>query len=140
MKARLIALLLLVGCGKDTLAPLSGDLFVLESIAGQNLPALYEFEGGTSFRILSDTMALGANGRGERRSVYESYQGTRRSERIAFGYTLAGTQLDISLDCPDAATCVAPPHYTGTTTTAGLTITASKIARVPWVYRRLTSP
>ena len=135
-----MGLLLLVGCGKDTLAPLSGDLYVLESIAGQNLPALYEFEGGTSFRILSDTMALGASGRGERRSVYESYQGTKRAERIAFDYTLTGTQLAISVDCPDGAICVAPPHYTGTTTTTSLTITASKVARVPWVYRRLTPP
>lgn len=139
MKPRLLLLLLACGCG-SSLEPIAGDVYVLDRIAGVNLPASWSFDPGTVNRIHSDTLGLAASGRGERRTVYDSFQGTKRDERVGFSYTRVGDRIEIALDCADGAVCVAPPHFVGTITSTGLTLTESKIARVPFEFHRVFPP
>ncbi|MEO5568932.1 MAG: hypothetical protein ABIR92_10595 [Gemmatimonadaceae bacterium] len=138
MKARLIGAVLLAACG-TSVEPIGGDIYVVETIAGVSLPAAYSVTPG-AFRIHADTLGFGADGRGERRTVYDSFQGTKRSEQTFFSHTRVGERVEITFDCADTASCFAPPHFAGTVSGTTLTLSESKIARVPFVLRRLFPP
>jgi hypothetical protein len=133
MRALLFATILLIGCHSGT-APLSGDVYVLETVAGALLPTRYS--DSTTNRIHVDSMAFRADGTGEMRSVWDSYQGTLKAERATFTFVRTVDHVEIAFACP-AGGCVAPPHLTGTFSSTGLTITQSKVSRLPLGFRRL---
>ncbi len=136
MKAGLLALFVLAGCS-SSLEPLDGDLYVLESISGLPLPAPYSPLGDVNSRIYADTISLASNGSGERRTLYDSFQGTKRFERAEFTYVRNANRVEIAFKCTDTANCVAPPHLSGDVSGSALAITESKITRLPLVFRRI---
>lgn len=128
--------MMLLGC-KSAVAPLNGDIYILESISERSLPAPYSAIAESTNRIHADTIAFDVNGSGERRTLYDSYQGTMRLARATFTYNRMGGRVEIAFDCRDTEVCIAPPQLAGTITNTGLTITESKITRLPLVFRRL---
>lgn len=136
------------------------QLFVLQSIAGRSLPApeIDASNPACGSTIVADTLVMQPDGRGERRTVFESRAGTgafnpetcagtseelvRFRRSIPFTYVLDGG-VAISYDCSDvvaeetavAGLCVAPPHLTGRATEIGLVID-NAVGRSPLVYVR----
>lgn len=127
-------MVLLAGC-RSSVAPISGDRYALESISGAPLPAPYSAIPEETNRIHSDTLILATDGSGERRTVYDSFQGTKRKERTSLTYTSVAGRIELSLACTDPP-CLSPPHLKGTLQGFVITITESKITRVPLVFRR----
>jgi hypothetical protein len=134
MRSLLFGALLLIGCDSGT-APLSGDIYVLSTVKGLPLPTTYT--DLTSFRVHVDSMAFHANGTGERRSLWDSYQGTKEAQRSTFTYVRTGTRIEITFDCPNNALCIAGPHLAGTVDATSMTITESKMSFVPLVFAKL---
>lgn len=142
MKARLIAAtFLVIGCS-SALAPVAGNVYVLQSISGVAVPAPYAPNQDYTARILADTIVFEAGLTGERRTVLEGdpIRSETRVEQTAFSYTLDGSHIEITFPCPNLALCVAPPHLIGTLSNTRLTITESRISLQPLVFRRLSLP
>ena len=136
-----IAVSLVLGCRGDVTAPLAGDKYILESIAGVALPAPYFNGPNDPYRIVADTIALQGGGGGLRRTVYE--KGTpsdREAVETDFSYTLQGASIAIYFSCPPNADCIAGPHLSGTMTDATLNITNALGGLVPLAYRRRFPP
>ena len=140
MKRVLVTCVLLAGC-RSTLGPLTGDVYVLESISGVPLPAPYAQNPDFNGRIIADTIAFISATTGERRTRLEvGSAGETRLERADFTYACEGDRVAISYPCPSNASCIAPPHLVGTLTSASFVVTTSKISRQPLVFRRLFPP
>lgn len=135
MKRVLLVALLVGGC-RSSVEPLTGDIYILESINGSRLPAPYQPGTELVNRIHADTISLESDGTGERRTRYDSYQGTTRLERLTLTYTRTGNRIELALSCPGPEPCVAAPQLAGTVTSVDLTITESKITRLPLVYTK----
>jgi hypothetical protein len=145
MKLRaLFVLLPLLGACKEALAPLQGELYVLESIGGDPLPAAYAVNQVSDHRILADTVAFAANGTGVRRTTYDddAVNGGSYVRDTEFTWAEAGGRVNVSYRCPNdvLADCLPAPHLSGPRTNAALTFDQSAVSRAPLVYRRLFPP
>ena len=142
MRKLVAVIVLAAGCGSVTDPPLTGDIYVLDSIEGVALPAPYSPNRDAMQRIIADTLALATDGSGTRRTAYEGGPDpTRpRREETAFSYTRSGDHIEIAFACPPTARCIPAPHLAGTITTTGITITTSVVLRYPLVFHRLFPP
>jgi hypothetical protein len=129
------------GCA-DSLGPLDGDLYVLESIAGDPVPAPYVEDLGSDHRIVADSMSFAANGSGIRRTVYDedAADGGSYTQQEEFTYTRAGNRIEIWFECADTAMCIAGPHLAGDIGDAAITFDVSVRTRKPLAFRRLFPP
>jgi hypothetical protein len=136
------ASLVITGCDDDPLAPLTGDQYLLQSIAGVELPAPYAPNLEHVERIIADTMAFQANGEGVRRTVYEGNPdpANRRTEESAFVYVTQDDRVEVTFACPQGAACIGGPHLVGTRSVSQLVITESVVSRSPLVFVRLYPP
>lgn len=131
------ALLLTIGC-KSSLAPLKGELFVLQSIASVPLPAPYAENPNLDLRIIADTLGLTSFSAGERRTRVETdAAGNTRMDIEKFDYVRTGDHIEISFRCPPNALCIRPPHMVGTLTSESFVVDQSVVSRRPLVYRRM---
>ena len=133
-----------------------GRVFVLESIAGQALPAPEAQNTACGSVVIADTLALYDDGTGLRRTVQEvpSYEGAvnpvtcepaasgprkRITQENAFDYRLNGSAIEVDYPCNDViivmASCIAGPHHTGTLSAEGIVFDVSRTGRSPLVYR-----
>ena len=138
----LFALVLAVACSESTAPALTGDVYVLGSIAGVSLPAPYTASPSANGRIIADTMAFRADGTGTRRTRYEGANGESdvHSQEANFTYTKTGDQVEVWFACPPNADCIPGPHFTGTLTNATWTVETAVGFRVPMVFNRLFPP
>ena len=138
----LVALLIVSACDNDPLAPLSGDQYVLRSIAGVSLPAPYAPNPDHNERIVADTLAFQSNGSGMRRTVYEGNPdpAARRLEESTFNWIGQGDRVEITFTCPPDALCIQGPHLAGTRSNSEIVITESAISRHPLVFARRFPP
>ena len=135
-RALILALALLGGCNNG-LAPLRGDLYALQSIAGVSLPAPYVANAIEGNRIIADTIALEADGTGMRRTLYGHLPEASRQE-AELTYTRTGARIEINFRCRDTNDCIPGPHLSGTITDTGITIDQSTVYSLkPFVYSRL---
>jgi hypothetical protein len=136
-----LTLALACGCGNG-LAPLEGDIYVLRSIAGVSLPAPFVPNPIEGNRLVADTIALAANGTGERRTLQDGgVPGEPSRHRTELTYTRTAHRIDINFVCRDTGDCIGGPHLSGTITNAGITIDQSTVYAVkPFVYTRLFPP
>lgn len=128
------ALLALVLAGCDSpLAP-SGvaGTYVLVSIEGSPIPALYLEDEWSSSIIIADTLRLGSDRSGERITVQETewrYPGhestTVDTFSQSFTYALKDRRIEISFFCPPFANCAPPPHIVGRATGDRLELTTN---------------
>ena len=133
----------------------TGRVFVLQSIAGLPLPAPEAQSTACGSAVVADTLVLYDDGTGLRRTVEDvpSYQGavnpetcepaasspkTRVTRQHAFEYRVSGTAIEVDYPCNDViivmASCIAPPHHTGTLAAGGLVFDVSRTGRAPLVY------
>ena len=144
MRIRSILLALVVGvaCSESTAPALTGDIYILGSIAGVSLPAPYTASPSATGRILADTMAFRADGAGTRRTVYEGATGASdvHGQETNFSFTKTGDYVEVWFACPPNADCIPGPHFTGTLTNSTWTVETAVGFRVPMVFNRLFPP
>jgi hypothetical protein len=133
MKRVLFGMLLLAACHAP-LAPLTGDVYVLRSIAGVPVPAPYPQNPANVDNIITDTIAFLSANIGERRTVYGSRSGV---ERTKFTYTRNDSRVEIWFPCPANADCVAGPHIVGNLSSSDFVGDITRTSRGPLVYTRL---
>lgn len=133
----------------------SGRVFVLQSIAGLALPAPEAQNAACGSLVVADTLVLYDDGTGLRRTVQDvpSYTGAvnpetcepaasspkkRITQQHEFGYRTSGTAIEVGYPCNDVvlvmASCIAPPHHTGTLSEGSLVFDVSRTGRAPLVY------
>ena len=143
MKKIALVLLMTAACqGTDDPKPLTGQLYVLQSIEGEALPAAITPAGvATPIVVYADTLALHADGTGERRLLRSSADGSKILVPVGLTWVRSGTAVIIRLDsnCPPNADCFVP-QYSGTEENGQITITTASATRVPLVYRYLYPP
>ena len=147
-----LTLLLITGAcggpsGPDAEARLAGDdvsVFALQSVGGDALPAVAVDSGHVRITIVADTIRLHPDGIAERHLVERtlSITGLPPGEKVRtsterFTYRTEGHRFTGEFACPDFASCVAPPHLTGTLEPAALTLDYALYYRVPLVYARI---
>ncbi|MGH7638688.1 MAG: hypothetical protein ACREOK_13655 [Gemmatimonadaceae bacterium] len=127
------------------------DVFVLQSIAGETLPALEHVNAACGVILVADTIVLFEDGTATRSTARDipSYSGAvdpltcepaassprkRRLTRQAFLYNLDANVISFDFPCNDTASCVPPSVTGGTLSDTGLIIDMSHIARTPMVY------
>ena len=147
-------LLVSLGCRHSETDPSAGPqegpglaarMYVLRSVAGQQLPAVLVDNEHATIIALADTVWLEADGTGLEVSTERSTDkgsGTapvvRRDER-PFSYEMALDRITISLECNDVIirSCSAPPHLQGVVTDASLTLDFALYDQVPLHYERV---
>jgi hypothetical protein len=161
MKVRGTAAVVIVGAAlacRATVDPdpfRTGQVFVLQSIAGVALPAPESQNNACGSRVVADTLVLYDDGTGLRRTVQDvpSYDGpvnpdtcepaaSAPKERITqdneFDYQLNESAIAVTYHCNDviivAASCIAGPHHSGTLSAQGLVFDESRTGRAPLVY------
>jgi hypothetical protein len=140
IRATMLALVFGLGCG-NSLAPLEGDIYVLKSIAGVQLPAPYVENAIEDSRVVADTIALTADGKGVRRITYSGYPAPQDFRRHVneLTYTQSGGRVEINFVCNDTGDCIAGPHLAGAVTDDGMTIDQSAVFTLkPFVYTRVS--
>jgi hypothetical protein len=129
-----------IGCG-ETAASAAGDTYVLRSIAGDALPAVFTESDAVRVRILADTLVLADDRTGhevQRLETLTAVDGSLHTYRsvVTLTWSVRDGRLEIAYDCPDFASCIAPPHLAGAATAAGLTFDQS-LGRAPLVFERI---
>jgi len=127
-------------CGEST-RPEVAEAYVLRSIAGDQLPAVFSDGDLATFLILADTLFLADDGTGYEARLSEIVDKTngstnRFSSEDNFDYVLENGRIEISYECADMGSCIAPPHLAGAVTITGLACDMS-LGRVPLLFERL---
>ncbi len=141
-----VAVALLLGsCKKNPpLTPVveDGSIYVLRSVKAQTVPAIALSNAFLTAKILADTVTLRSDGTG---SLFVLVQNTNAGQApdapiaytTGFRYTLSGTRLEISLNCPPLALCTPAPHYVGELLPTGIRFDRASEYLVPMVFERL---
>lgn len=120
-------------------------MYVLRSVAGDELPAVLLDNEHATIVTLADTIWLEADGSGievatERSTDKASAQGpiTRRDER-PFTYGIDRDRIEVDFECNDVIirSCLAPPHLRGVLTPARLVLDHALHYRTPLEYERV---
>ena len=133
----------------------AGRVFVLQSIAGIPLPAGESQNDACGSVVVADTLVLYDNGTGLRRTTQDvsTYQGAvnpetcepaasapkkRITQQQEFEYRTSGSAIEVEYPCNDViivmASCIAPPHHSGTLSGPNLVFDQSRTGRAPLVY------
>jgi hypothetical protein len=111
------------------------DTYQLRSIAGISLPAPYAPNQALANRMISAWLRLDDDGTGHWHAVAELEPGGSTFEDDEdLNYTRSGDDVSIWLICNDIADCIPGPHFVGSLTETGLTITTSVVTREPLVF------
>ena len=130
-----------LGCG-DPVEPLAFEDYVLRTIDGDPLPAVFIDNAAVATWILTDTLHLVEDGTGWRRTLtLLVIPGGNPSERLSsletpLTHRVVSGRVEIELACEDTASCIAPPHLAGDRTPSGLRFDVA-LGRVPLVFERL---
>jgi hypothetical protein len=130
----------LASCGEST-APEVAEAYVLRSVAGEQLPAVFLDGDFATLRILADTLFLAEDGTGYEARLSEMVDKAdgstnRYSNETNLDYVLANGRIEISYECADMGSCIEPPHLAGAVTITGLLCDVS-LGRVPLLFERL---
>jgi hypothetical protein len=147
--ARIPVLLMCAGLAAACDEPLGPNdivgTYVLQTVAGEALPAIVDSNSYDFLRVVADTLRFTADGRGTRAEVVESEPsnggaptGPMRWEQ-SFRFSVAHGWIAITFDCPPNALCAAPPHVVARPTANGLRVDFALTSRVPQTYAGLTS-
>lgn len=129
-----------VACGEPT-AIAGGETYVLRSIAGDPVPAVFTESEMVRVRILADTLELAADRTGREvqyRETFTTVDGSLDTYRsvVSLTWSVRDGRMTIAYECPDFAVCIEPPHLAGTATSAGVTFDYS-LGRTPLVFERV---
>ena len=145
--ATCLALLIAIACFgcSDPVEPADvADVYVLERVGSDPLPAVYDSNAYVRVRVLADTLRLRADGTGTRTGLleYEALQngdGAPQAVPVAqdFAFEVVLGRVEIAFVCADWASCIAPPHYIARPQPSGLRVDYALGGRVPLIYRAL---
>jgi len=132
----------LLACSEAT-APDIAETYVLRSVAGDPLPAVFRDGDFATLHILADTLFLAADGTGyevQLSEIVDKASGSRSrfTSVINLDYAVVEGQIEISYECSDGGSCIAPPHLAGAVTITGIVFDLS-LGRVPLSFERLDS-
>jgi hypothetical protein len=130
-----------VGCGSDAAAPEIAQAYVLRSVAGDPLPAVFRDGDFTTLHLLADTLFLRTDGTGYEvrlQELVDKSDGStnRYTSENNLEYTLQDGRIEIAYECADMGSCIAPPHLAGAVTITGIVFDLS-LGRVPLLFERL---
>lgn len=151
-----MALLFAGACAGGT-EPAVAHVMVLQTIAGDPLPAAETVNNACGTLLVADTIVLYEGGTGERRTARDvpSWSGAvdpvtcepaassprrRDVSHAELTYRQTGDVVEIDFPCPDFASCLPSPHFSGTLSDQGLILETSQSSRSPLVYIPLASP
>ncbi len=129
-----------VGCGEPA-AIVTGEAYVLRSIAGEAVPAVFAESDMVRVRILADTLVLAEDRTGyevQRLETLTKTDGSLETYRsvMSLTWSVRDGRLAIAYDCPDFASCIEPPHLVGRATGTGVVFDYS-LGRTPLVFERV---
>lgn len=129
-----------VACGEPA-AIAEGETYVLRSIAGDLVPAVFTESDMVRVRILADTLELAEDHTGREVQHLETFttvDGSLDTYRsvVSLTWSMRDGRMTIAYDCPDFAACIEPPHLAGTATVTGVTFDFS-LGRTPLVFERV---
>ena len=150
------ALLFASACAGST-EPVIAHIMVLQTIAGDPLPAAEHVNTACGTLLVADTIVLYEGGTGERRTVRDvpSWSGAvdpvtcepaassprrRDVSHAELTYQLAADVVEIDFPCRDVASCIPSPHFSGTLSSQGLVLETAQFSRSPLVYVPLAAP
>ncbi len=144
---RRIHLILLLGAVaglaacSDATGPEYAEAYVLRSVAGDPLPAVFRDGDFATLYVLADTLFVTDDGTGYEKRLSEMVDKAdgsvnRFSSTTKFDYVIDGGRLEIAYECADMGSCIAPPHLAGAVTITGLVCDVS-LGRVPLLFERL---
>lgn len=129
----------------DLFAPgqLAGT-YVLQSVAGQPLPALLYSNGiDAAGTVYADTLRLAPGGHATLTEVLTSIPGPSgfhtSVDTLTYTLTFDIVALQIVFSCPPSADCAPPPRIVGHATPDGLEIDTFDYQRVPQVFTRVSA-
>lgn len=132
-----------LGCGSPTGSMGAASTYVLRTVAGDPVPAVYSTSEHTTVRVLADTLLLLIGGAGEHRVTRHMTSPLSSSTETTVRYVIElhwsrdGRRLELGYLCPPNALCVAPPHLRGELTDGGLIVSYALGARVPQLFERI---
>ena len=146
----IVLLLVVVACADSgppmALQQLDGNgvtTWVLRSVDGEAVPTVVADNDFVRTTVLADTIRLALDGIGERRYVEHTVsfralppgEATyRRTER--FTYTVEDGTFSADFECPEFASCIAPPHLVGTLSSDSVVLDRAHY-RAPLRYERV---
>lgn len=120
----------------------AGQVYVLDRVGPDSLPAVYYSDDTFLVRMLADTLRLFEDGSGTRTSLLEyevlpGGSGTPGEVPVAseFTYELKHWRLEIVFECADTGACIAPPHFIARLSSGELRVEYALGGRVPLIYR-----
>jgi hypothetical protein len=145
MVAGLLALPLLatVACSEPLRPGDVAGVYALQRVGGEPLPTVLYANDYARVHVLADTLRFSADGSGLRTSVLTveplkatlAPSGGEPTHR-SFYFRIVGGRIEIGLDCPPNANCVAPPHLVGLRTHNGLRVSEFG-GNAPLLYARI---
>jgi hypothetical protein len=129
-----------VACG-DAAGPELAERYVLRSIDGDALPAVFREGDFATLSIIADTLFLAVDGSGYEVQLLESLskadgQSHTYTSVSELEYSVTDGNITVAYECPDVASCIAPPHLVGAVTITGIVFDVA-LGRVPLQFERL---
>ena len=125
LSSALVLLVTLSSCTPTEPRPVQAE-FVAESVGGEALPALVVDNEYATITLLADTIRIHADGTGSRVTIVHAVTdfvevpdpGPVKRYVNTFSYRYVDGRFELEYPCNDViivvASCVAPPHLTGT--------------------------
>lgn len=146
LRSSVVLLAACMAC-KDALRPTDvADVYVLERVASDRVPAVIHDEPTLRITLLADTLRLLPNGSGTRIEVrrYEQLGGAISDPadhviEYDLTFTTEDRRIEVAFACLDTASCIGPPHLIGKPTDEGLRFFYAVSSPVPLIYREVGS-
>ena len=134
------ALTCAVACS-EVAGPDIAERYVLRSIDDDPLPAVFRDGDFATLSIIADTLFLAVDGTGHEVQLLESIskadgQAHTYTSVSDLEYTVTDGNISVAYECPDMASCIAPPHLVGAVTITGIVFDFA-LGRVPLRFERL---
>ena len=131
-----------LSCGDPIRPSEVAEVYVLERVGSDSVPAVYYRDETLHVRVLADTLRLFENGRGKRTGLveYEALQGGDGTTSEVpvddeFTYEVKYWRVEIAFECDDTGSCIAPPHFIARLTSGELRVEYALGGKVPLIYR-----
>lgn len=104
------------GCDDPIFPEVVADTYVLVGIDGATLPVVFLQNESVTVSVVEDTFRIRDDGTGSHtRTQHVVEQGPEPTESsntwtAEFTYELRGDGFEVSYECPDLTSCIAPPH------------------------------
>jgi len=144
-----IAALAVLGCSPEREPTGTAELrlsetYVLRTIAGDAVPAVFTDHEFATRRILADTLVLANRGMGREVQVLEfldktTGEVTTHTATYDLTFTVDDGRIEIGYECNDViiiASCIAPPHLAGMVGSTGILFDLA-LGRTPLAFDRI---